>query len=708
MIKKFSHLTKIEKIIVSFLAIIIILFGFNVTNAFYKENTEVKPVQGGMYTEGAVGKVGLINPVYVQYGSVTHDVVQLVFSGLTKYDAKTGEIVADLADFKVSKDGKIYTFVLKEKAKWHDGKDVTSNDVLFTYNTVIKSPGFNGAILNYNDYSGIKVAKVDNRTIQFLLEKPDSFFLVKTLTGILPEHALSNSSVENLSTDPFNQSPIGTGPYSFVSMTSVDNSAEINLKSFNDYYGNKPNIATIQIKVFSTFKDLLKKQNDLDGIRNVPDENKDSILKKGRFNLVHYSLPQYVAVFINTESDKLKNNKVRLALQLGTDKKALIKKINQDNIIDTPLLEIDQKNWVYQYSTKKANGALFETEWQIPNKETLAITNAQPVTTKEGSPIANATKDETSKKAEEPTYITSPNGGKDWKTTGDKVTITGTTPSKTKSIIVNDYELTKFIPSDKSWSYVASFEFKNLKKGINEFKVYAVDFSEKKNLIGSITITQGTVADFTQKDLTKLEVENKEATVLPIRKNKNGEELTLRLITPKQPKDYGDIANILKEQWQKIGINVKISILENNDFQKAILKRDYDLLIFGQNLGYNLDAYPYWHSSQTKEGGYNLSQFKNFAVDSLLDQARLKNVEDRKKTLNDIQVIISKEIPAVFLYSPTYYFALSDKIHNTSFSKLATTSDRFCGIESWYAKVDRKFNKGVNPLTFASWVIKQF
>ena len=182
----------------------------------------------------------------------------------------------------------------------------------------------------------------------------------------------------------------------------------------------------------------------------------------------------------------------------------------------------------------------------------------------------------------------------------------------------------------------------------------------------------------------------------------------MRLVTPKQPKDYVDTAKILKEQWQKIGIDVKISNLDNENFQKAILKRDYDLLIFGQNLGYNLDAYPYWHSSQTKEGGYNLSQFKNFAVDSLLAKARLKSTKDRKKTLNDIQAIISKEVPAVFLYSPTYYLALSDKIQNTPFTKLATTSDRFCGIVDWYARVDRKFNKGINPFTFVSWIIKQF
>ena len=464
MFKKLKHLTKIEKIVVSFLAIIIVLTGFRIINAFYKENTEVRPVKGGIYTEGSVGKIGLINPVFTQYGSVTHDIVQLVFSGLTKYDPQTGTVIGDLADFKVSKDGKTYTFVIKEGAKWHDGKIVTSNDVLFTYNTVIKNPVFKGAILNYNDYSGIKVAKVDKRTVQFLLEKPDSFFLVKTLTGILPEHLLNISSVEHLNTDPFNQSPIGTGPYRFISMTSIDNSAEISLKSFNDYYGNKPNIPTIQIKIFPTFKDLLKKQNDLDAIRNVPKENKDKILQKGRFNLERYHLPQYVAVFINTQSEKLKNNKVRLALQLGTDKEALIKQINQDKIIDTPLLEIDQKNWVYQYSTKKANGALFDTEWQIPNKESLVVKKAK--TSTENS----SDKSDVSKKIKEPEYITSPNGGKDWKTTGSKVTITGTAPSKTKSIVVNDYELKKFIPGNKGWSYVASLEFKNFKKGKNEYK----------------------------------------------------------------------------------------------------------------------------------------------------------------------------------------------------------------------------------------------
>jgi len=707
MFKGLNYLTKVEKIIVVFLSLIVAFCGFRIGYAFYLEYTEIKPVEGGIYTEGVVGKIGPINPLFVQYGSITNDLTQLIFSGLTKYDPRTSEIVPDLANFTVSNDGKIYTFTIKENAKWHDGVKVTSNDVLYTYNTVINNPGFKGSILNYADYNGIKVVKVDDKSVQFILQSPDSFFLVKTLPGILPEHLLGNVPIEDLEQYMFNQSPVGSGPYRFVSMIPEDNYIEISLEAFDDYYSIKPNIPAIQIKVFSDYEDLIKKQGEVDAIRNVPDEYADTILKKGHLHLVHYQLPQYVAVFINTQSAKLKNNKIRLALQLGTDKDSLVKSIHEERIIDTPLLEIDQKNWVYQYSTTKANGALFETEWQVPNKsdeDTVAESSATDKTTGDSDKEAAKTD-----KIAEPSYITGPNGGKDWQTSDTKVTLTGTVPTKTKSIIINDYELKKFVPGDPSWSYVASFEFENLKKGDNIFDVYAIDFNEQKKLIDSIKITQGTANEFIEQELTKNEIENNQADDLPIRKNKNGELLVLRLIVPEQPETYNDVATILRDQWKKIGIGVRIVKLDNEAFQKALFKRDYDLLIFGQNLVYNLDAYPYWHSSQTKEGGFNLSQFKNFIVDSLLEKARLEyDDKARKKTLNSIQEIISKEVPAIFLYSPTYNFALSDKIQNVNLDNLATTSDRFARITDWYAQVDRKLSDKANIFSFFDWLSKQF
>ena len=694
--KKLLHRsTKIEKILLVFLTLVLLASVYRIGQAFYDENSEPNYIEGGLYTEGAVGQVNTINPLFIQQGTIAHDLTQLIFSGLTRYDTETGEIIGDLANVKVDPNGKEYTFVIKENAKWHDGTAVTADDVLFTYNNIIKNPEFKGNILNYNDYSGIKVTKIDERTVEFLLEKPDSFFLVKTMVGILPKHLLESEQIAYLETAPFNFAPVGSGRYKFISHVKLADHSEYGLEAFTDFYDGPPNIENIVLKVYGNYEDLQKNQSALDGIRSIPLEYTEELLKKGRFSLDRYQLPQYVAIFINNEAARLKNNKVRLALQLGTDKQTLVQKINQHEIVDTPLLEIDQENWVNQYSVNKANGALYETEWQIPNKEEIIEEDIEETTT-DVSPTADVT------------YINSPNEGKDWTTTSEPITITGTAPENTKSIIVNDYELQKYVPGDPGWSYVAASKFDSLENGENVYNIYTVDFNGNKELIDAITIHFGNTQTIDSAEKEDVAAENEEASALPIRENESGEKLSLNLITSSKPAIYEQVAYEIQKQWRKIGVAVVIEVLENETFQERLNQRDYDLLIFGQNLGYNLDAYPYWHSSQAKEGGLNLSQFKNFVVDSLLEEARLEDEENRKNTLNDIQKIISQEVPAVFLYSPTYYTALSDKVYHPPFNHLATISDRFGKIETWYAKMNRQFKNGTTPLTFFAWIIKQF
>ncbi len=693
-----------EKIIVTVLAVVALLSTVQILQSFYREHTEILPAEGGIYTEGAVGKVELINPLFVRQGSVTHDLSQLIFSGLTKYDSATGELVADLANYKMSADGKTYTFVIKEGAKWQDGQPVTSDDILFTYNSVLNSPAFRGAILTYNDYKGIKVAKIDERTVEFLLEKPDSFFLVKTLTGILPQHLLADQPVETLDQSFFNQFPIGSGRYKMISVTPFEDFAEVSLEANEDFYDGPPNISTIVLRVFPTFKELLKNVSELDGIRQVPDEFADKVLAKDKFTLERYNLPQYVALFINTSSEKLQEDKVRLALQLGTNKDEILDVTSQSIRVDTPLLEIDGGSWVFKHDVKKANGALFDTEWKLPSSyEDDGAAEEEIV---DQRTVAERIEDGDTSDVE---YINSPNGGSDWKTTDNKVTITGTVPKDTKAVIIDDYELKKYVPGDKGWSYVASEAFDNLKPGKNVFKLYTVNFKEEKELVDAITIQWGDQETFAEDETEERLADNEAAPELEIRINEEGEELRLKLVTSSTPESYAKIAEAVQEQWKKIGVAVDVEVLDNGAFQKKLSTRDYDLLIFGQNLGYNLDAYPYWHSSQAKEGGYNLSEFKNFIVDSLLEKARREHDgEDRLETLSDIQEIMRSEVPAVFLYSPTYQVALSQKVQNANLTRLATTSDRFANIEDWFATGKKKFKEGVNPFTFFGWIFKQF
>ncbi|MBU1683834.1 hypothetical protein KJ742_07900, partial [Patescibacteria group bacterium] len=87
--KVISHLNKVEKIIIAFLALIVVIAGFQIAHAFYLEHTDFTPVDGGVYAEGAVGTIEMLNPLFVHQGSITHDLTQLIFSGLTKYDSET-------------------------------------------------------------------------------------------------------------------------------------------------------------------------------------------------------------------------------------------------------------------------------------------------------------------------------------------------------------------------------------------------------------------------------------------------------------------------------------------------------------------------------------------------------------------------------------------------------------------------------------------
>ena len=124
------------------------------------------PARGGTISEGIIGTPRFINPILAS-SSVDQDIVSLVYSGLMRKDGN-GSIIPDLAEkYDMSKDGLIYTFTLKDKIYFQNGKPVTADDIIFTINKakdpVIKS-------LHYVDWSGVSITKIDDKTIEFSLK----------------------------------------------------------------------------------------------------------------------------------------------------------------------------------------------------------------------------------------------------------------------------------------------------------------------------------------------------------------------------------------------------------------------------------------------------------------------------------------------------------------------------------------------------------
>jgi len=168
-------------------------------------------------------------------------------------------------------------------------------------------------------------------------------------------------------------------------------------------------------------------------------------------------------------------------------------------------------------------------------------------------------------------------------------------------------------------------------------------------------------------------------------------KLTLRLTTPTWS-ELINVANLLKEQWAKIGVELIIDILPTQDLQQAIKDRNYQMLLFGEILNLDPDPFSLWHSSQKRDPGLNLALYDNKSADNLLEKARQTlNPLERMKQYQDFQKLIIEDVPAVFLYNPLYIYAQTNNIKGFNTKTISMPSDRFSNVEKWYINTKRKW-----------------
>lgn len=168
----------------------------------------------------------------------------------------------------------------------------------------------------------------------------------------------------------------------------------------------------------------------------------------------------------------------------------------------------------------------------------------------------------------------------------------------------------------------------------------------------------------------------------------NGDDvLKITLTTVNSPENVS-AAQIVKESWEKIGVNVTLSIVSAERIQKEIIQtRNYEALVYGEILGYDPDPFPFWHSTQINDPGLNLALFSDKKADQLIIEARQTNDDvKRAEYYKEFQSIVADAAPAVFLYSPTYPYILPEKIQGFTSQPLIVGSDRFDNISDWFIK----------------------
>lgn len=648
----FKVLTKREKITLSVFFLLSITSLIFLISSLYSNYTKPVPALGGKYIEGMVGQPRFINPIYGETNDIDRALINLTFSSLMAYDNE-GKLVNDLAEsYTVSENGKVYDFQLKSNTFWHDGKPLTVDDVVFTIKTIQNSDYKSPLRANWID---VEVQKVSDTIVEFVLRTPYNSFLENSAVKIIPKHIWEDITPENFTLSAYNLQPIGSGPFKFTSIdqTRTGFIKTLDFNSNRKYYNQPSFIANLSFRFFEKREDLIKAANTkkINGFTLASFDNNEAQAQKQirktwqGFNVLTFSLPRYFAVFFNNQkASPFSDKSLREALIYSVNKDELIAKINTETKtnttkVDSPILPdffgYSQPSNAYAFDTQKANTLLDKAGFK-KNSEGLREKSTSKTPAFQFK-----------------SYL--------------KMGSSGTEVTQLQSCLARlDENFKTLLKDDKDGKYGTGAD-----KAVTEFqKKYLPDLAPT-----------GETGTSTRKKLNEL-------CLTP---SENSKVLKIILTTVDQPQ-LVRVAELLKEYWQGVGVTVEINALSLTDLKPVIKARSYNVLLYGQALGSEPDLYPFWYSSQKQDPGLNLSVYENKTVDQLIKDAReTSDLAVKQKKYEQLQDVIIKDSPALFLYNPNFNYWVANNIQGINTQKIIDPAERFSNITNWYIKTKRAF-----------------
>lgn len=170
---------------------------------------------------------------------------------------------------------------------------------------------------------------------------------------------------------------------------------------------------------------------------------------------------------------------------------------------------------------------------------------------------------------------------------------------------------------------------------------------------------------------------------------KSTSDLTFVISTGNAP-ELSKTADIIKENLTEIGMKVEIQTFEIGNLNQSVIRpRKYDALLFGQIINHESDLFAFWHSSQRLDPGLNVAMYTNAKVDKILEDALVTvDEKNRVKKYASFEDEINRDMPAVFLYSPSFIYVVSKNLDGLNIDHITTPEDRFLNIYEWSVEKD--------------------
>lgn len=313
----------------------------------------------GIISEGTVGYLGNLNPIYVTQSQVDRDIQSLIFRKLVRVDSE-GKPYGDIvSNWSVSSDLLTYSFTIAPNVLWHDGTPVTSDDVIFTFNTARELSDKLSQETVGQGFDGLKVQKVNSSKFTIVLDQYSATFWESISIYLIPSHVLKDVPISSFATNPYSKKPLGNNYFEILSSTD----SHVQLGRSSRYESDIP-INTYNYYIFRSPEELETafRNNKLDIISGVSLRNVSYINEYARrFDVIQKVISTRKKVlFFNNRVSSLGNTNIRKGIGYILDKERLLKESGIDGAI--ALSSFSTNSWAfekgidyYTYSKKKAD-----------------------------------------------------------------------------------------------------------------------------------------------------------------------------------------------------------------------------------------------------------------------------------------------------------------------------------------------------------------
>lgn len=227
-----------------------------------------------------------------------------------------GTLVPGIADeWKISDDGKEIVFKLRNDVKFHNGDQMTADDVVYSFNRAINST-FTKRITGSME----KMEKIDDSNVKLILKYsygPILDCIATSNMGIVSQKAVEANE------EGFARNPVGTGAFKFVEWS---NGEKIVFESFDDYYRGEAEIKNLTFKIISdkTSAAVALENGEVDVLLSPAEADRNNLIDNDNIKYYETESNSFYFVSFNNEEGLFSNKLLREAISYAVDRESLI------------------------------------------------------------------------------------------------------------------------------------------------------------------------------------------------------------------------------------------------------------------------------------------------------------------------------------------------------------------------------------------------